>query len=81
METNRQLVVMEMMHTEIATLESDLLSAKIDFANSSLDDGDWQCKYERKMTCKMLEAQIAILRKIIKEIPLISAGKMALMSA
>ena len=49
--------------------------------NSSLDENDWQCKYERKMTCKMLEAQIAILRKIIKEIPLISAGKMALMSA
>jgi hypothetical protein len=81
METNKQLVVVEMMHTEIATLESDLLAAKIDFANSSLDENDWQCKYERKMTCKMLEAQIAILRKIIKEIPLISAGKMALMSA
>jgi len=29
----------------------------------------------------MLEAQIAILRKILKDIPLISAGKMALMSA
>ena len=60
MESKMQNSIISMMRSQVVSLESDLTIAKIDFANSSLDDGDWQCKYERRMTCKTLEAQIMI---------------------
>jgi hypothetical protein len=76
MESKMQNNIILMMKSQLASLESDLTVAKFDFANSSLDDGDWQCKYERRMTCKMIEAQIMILNKMINEISMFSDMKM-----
>lgn len=64
---DEQSKIVGLIKTQINELEDQLTQAKIDYANSSLAENDWQCKNERKMKCKVLESQIFILHKIKKE--------------
>lgn len=49
---------------QILVLEEELKQAKIEYADMELDSNDWQCKTDRKIKCKVLEGQIAILQKM-----------------
>lgn len=51
---------------EVETLEEDLKQAKIDYADVELVANNWNCKTDRKIKCKEIESQIAILWKIEK---------------
>ncbi len=60
--------VVGVIKNQILVCEDELKAAKLRFADSSLDDDNWQGKYDRKVDCKMLEAQISILMKMEREI-------------
>lgn len=45
-------------------LEEELHDAKLKYADVALEEENWSGKYERKMACKVLEGQIAILSKL-----------------
>ena len=46
---------------QISDINEKLVEAKLDFADKSLKNDDWQCKNDRKIECKMYQAQIEIL--------------------
>lgn len=56
--------VLGIIRNQINELDDNLDDVKIQFADSCLAENDWQCKTERKIACKMVEAQVAILEKI-----------------
>ena len=66
--TTMQQSIISMMDSEIASLENELMEAKMNFADITLEEGDYRCRDERKTNCKMLEAQISITRKMMNEI-------------
>jgi len=65
---DEQSKIVGLIKTQIVELEDQLTQAKIEYADSSLAENDWQCKNDRKMKCKVLESQIFILQKMKKEI-------------
>ena len=62
-----QTKIVGIIKNQIIELNEELNLAKIDYANSSLDENDWQRKANRKEKCKVLEGQVAILNKIERE--------------
>lgn len=60
--------VMQMMNEQIATLNADLLEAKVAFAEINLEDGDYRCRDERKTNCKVIEGQIYMVKKMMDKI-------------
>jgi hypothetical protein len=72
--------ITNIMTSEIEQLEGELTEAKLKFAESTLDESDWQCRYDRKMLCKTLEAQIFMLNKMVREIAGLTSAP-ALMNA
>ena len=65
---DEQSKIVGLIKTQIKELEDQLTQAKIEYADSSLAENDWQCKNDRRMKCKVLESQIFILQKMKKEI-------------
>ena len=65
---DEQSKIVELIKTQIKELEEQLTQAKLEFADSSLAENDWQCKNDRRLKCKVIEAQIFILQKTKKEI-------------
>ena len=66
--TSMQQSIISMMDAEITSLSEELMDAKMNFADITLEDGDYRCRDERKTNCKMIEAQIAIVRKMMNEV-------------
>lgn len=60
--------VITMMNSKKTNLESDLQNAKMEFANITLDEGDYKCREDRRTTCKVLEGQIAMLNSILDNV-------------
>jgi len=56
--------VLGIIRTQISELDDNLDDAKLQFADSCLSENDWQCKTEKKIACKTVQAQIDILEKI-----------------
>lgn len=56
--------VLNIVRNQINELDDNLDDAKLQFADSCLSENDWQCKTERKIACKTVQAQIDILEKI-----------------
>lgn len=56
--------VLGIIRNQISELDDSLDDVKIQFANSCLAETDWHCKTDRKIACKVVEAQIEILEKI-----------------
>lgn len=56
--------ILGIIRNQISELDDSLDDVKIQFADSCLENDDWQCKTDRKITCKMVQAQIQILEKI-----------------
>jgi hypothetical protein len=52
-------------HKEILT--GALEAAKLKFADMALGDNNWQEKTDRKIECKMIEAQISILNRVERD--------------
>jgi len=65
---NEQAKILGIIKDQISTLEEDLKQAKVEYADIELAANDWHCKATRKIKCKELEAQIAILWKIEKSL-------------
>lgn len=56
--------VLGIIRNQINELDDNLDDAKLQFADSCLSENDWQCKTDRKITCKMVQAQIEVLERI-----------------
>ena len=69
METKEQ--VLGIIRNQINEIDDTLDNVKLQFADSCLDENDWQCRNDKKVQCKMYQAQVEILEKmenIIEEI-------------
>ena len=66
-EVKPQCAISGLIKNHIIVLEEALGTAKIKYADASLDDENWSGRYERKMECKVLEGQISILSKLIND--------------
>ncbi len=64
---DEQSKILGIIKTQILALDDELQAAKIQFADSSLAENDWQCKNDRRMKCKVLEGQIAVLQTLERE--------------
>lgn len=60
----KECAIMGLIRNQKIVLEEKLNEAKLKYADVALEDENWSGKYERKMTCKVLEGQIAILSKL-----------------
>lgn len=49
---------------KIEHLNANLIEAKLTYAESHLDENDWQNKSDRKVDCKTIQAQIEILQSM-----------------
>lgn len=67
MEEQKECAVIGLIKKQKNDLEEDLEAAKLRFAESALDDENWQGKYERKMDCKIIEGKINILAKLERD--------------
>lgn len=56
--------VASVIRAQISDINDKLTEAKLQFADSSLNENDWQCKNDRKIDCKMYQAQIEILESM-----------------
>lgn len=65
---DEQTKIVGIVKNQIIELNEELNLAKIDYANSSLDDNEWPTKRNKKEKCKVLEGQVAVLQKIEREI-------------
>ena len=65
---DEQSKIVGLIKTQINELDEELTQAKLDYAESSLAENDWQCKNDRRVKCKIIESQIFILGKIKKDI-------------
>lgn len=63
-DEKKQCAIMELIKNQKALLEEELHDAKLKYADVALEEENWSGKYERKLTCKVLEGQIAILSKM-----------------
>jgi len=75
---DEQTKIVGIIKNQIIELNEELNLAKIDYANSSLDENDWQRKMNRKEKCKVLEGQVAILNRIEREFIAMFAKQFAL---
>lgn len=66
-EEPKECAVMGLIKNQIIALEEQLEVAYNKLGRVSTDDDNWSAKYERKMSCKILESQIAILSKLQKD--------------
>lgn len=64
MDVKPHCAISGLIKNHIIVLEDALNEAKMRYADAALDDENWSGKYERKMECKVLEGQIAILSKL-----------------
>lgn len=64
---DEQSKILGIIKTQILALDDELQAAKIQFADSSLAENDWQCKNDRRMKCKVIEGQIAVLQTLERE--------------
>lgn len=62
MDLNEQ--ILGIIRSQISELDDNLDDAKLQFADSCLSENDWQCKTDRKIICKTVQAQIEVLEKI-----------------
>lgn len=60
--------VITMMDSQMTNLESDLQDAKMEFANITLDEGDYRCRDERRTNCKVIEGQISMLKSMMNNV-------------
>ena len=65
---DEQSKLLGLIKNQVIVLDEELQSAKIQFADSSLAENDWQCKNDRRVKCKVLEGQIGILQKLEREV-------------
>ena len=63
-ENPKECAIMGLIKNQKMVLEEELSEAKLRYADVALEDENWSGKYERKMTCKILEGQIVILSKL-----------------
>ena len=56
--------VLGIIRNQINELDDNLDDAKLQFADSCLSENDWQCKNDRKIACKIVQAQVEILEKM-----------------
>ena len=66
--TSMKEMVMNMMCHERENLQEDLHAAKLSYADINLEEGDYKCRDERKTNCKVIEGQIVMLNKVMKNI-------------
>lgn len=63
-DSPKECAIMGLIKNQKIVLEEELNEAKLRYADVALEDENWSGKYERKMACKVLEGQIAILAKL-----------------
>ena len=63
-EKHNECAIMGLIKNQMYVLEDELKDAKLRYADVALEEENWSGKYERKMACKVLEGQIAILSKL-----------------
>lgn len=66
-EEPKECAVMGLIKNQIIVLEEELDVAYKSLGRVSTDDENWSAMYERKMTCKILKSQIAILNKLQRD--------------
>ena len=74
MENTTMKNIMDMMDDEMSTIKADLHEAKMAFADITLEDGDYQCRNDRKIACKEFEAQLRVMRKMKDQIMCMADG-------
>ena len=60
----KECAVMGLIKNQIHDLEEHLESAKIKFANATLDKDNWSMAKECEIACKVIDGQINILSKL-----------------
>ena len=65
--SHKDCAIMGLIKNRIALLEEQLDEAYNKLGRVSTDEENWSAKYERKMDCKILESQIAILNKLQRD--------------
>lgn len=53
--------IVSIIRAQISDINEKLIESKLEFADKSLKNDDWQCKNDKKIECKMYQAQIEIL--------------------
>lgn len=56
--------VLGILRNQISELDDSLDDVKLQFADSCLSEDDWHCKTDKKIACKMIQAQIEILENL-----------------
>lgn len=63
-DEKKECAIMGLIKPQKIVLEEELHDAKLKYADVALEEENWSGKYERKLACKVLEGQIAILSKM-----------------
>lgn len=63
-DEKKECAIMDLIKNQKIVLEEELHDAKLKYADVALEEENWSGKYERKLACKVLEGQIAILSKM-----------------
>ena len=64
MDNTTMEAIVKMMDSEMDLIHEDLHEAKMELADVTMDDGDYQCKMDKKIACKEFEAQRKIVAKL-----------------
>ena len=62
MDTREQ--ILGIIRNQINEIDDKLDSAKLNFADTCLSEEEWHNRNEKKINCKMYQAQVAILEKL-----------------
>ncbi|MEI8389918.1 MAG: hypothetical protein WCG23_08540 [bacterium] len=57
-------IIVGIIRAQISNINEKLIQSKIEFADCNLSDNEWHNKNERKIDCKMYQAQIEILENM-----------------
>ncbi|MBQ3642613.1 hypothetical protein II906_11925 [bacterium] len=66
--------IVKMMDYEMDLIHEDLHEAKMELADVTMDDGDYQCKMDKKIACKEFEAQRKIVARLKEKIQSMMSG-------
>lgn len=56
--------ILGIVRTQINEIDDQLDAAKLHFADTCLSEEDWHNRNEKKINCKMYQAQVEILEKV-----------------
>lgn len=63
----KECAIIGLIKNQQIVLEEELKEAKIKFAEIALEKENWSGKFEREVSCRVIEGQISILSKVQKD--------------